>query len=527
VKRGVTLIEMLVAMAITLIMMGAVISVFGLIGNSVGDSRALVEMSERMNSVRGRLQKDLAGVTASMKLNTSPDSESGYFEIIESPGVDKDQLTSGTAGTPGYGVMGDNDTLMFTARSNGEPFTGRITTIDTQGCVQYTTVKSQSAEIMWLVAPTPGRTAPPGTIVPYTLYRRTLVIGGVKPGAVAGVYTPPSASPCSDKTPTVMLEVPGTTGFVPKVFSGNQLTDLPTVQAQAQAFAREVLSSNDVSIREVITSSTTVPKIKISFVANTLSDLTKRENRFLHNLASDFPFPVLLSSGPTSSRPSSPKEGEYFFDTTIAQWSVYELGAWKPNDQGAPVFPPTTPKPNPIRYGDDVILSNVISFDVRVYDPGAPLRIVNGTVIGPSDAGYVDNSSATAYGAYVDLGYPRTADNPAGYPPLQFNSRNYSTYPSGMVLPNYVFDTWSTSYEQNGAGGVAPIGANGLDDPPFGSTVTDGVIDGPDEATFPPPFKIPADGTPLRGIQVKIRCYEPDSRQVREVTVVQDFLPNN
>jgi KaiC/GvpD/RAD55 family RecA-like ATPase len=35
-----------------------------------------------------------------------------------------------------------------------------------------------------------------------------------------------------------------------------------------------------------------------------------------------------------------------------------------------------------------------------------------------------------------------------------------------------------------------------------------------------PPYPVP-----LRGIQVKIRVFEPDSRQVREVTVVQDFLP--
>jgi hypothetical protein len=35
-----------------------------------------------------------------------------------------------------------------------------------------------------------------------------------------------------------------------------------------------------------------------------------------------------------------------------------------------------------------------------------------------------------------------------------------------------------------------------------------------------PPYPIP-----LRGIQVKIRTFEPDSRQVREVTVIQDFLP--
>ena len=40
------------------------------------------------------------------------------------------------------------------------------------------------------------------------------------------------------------------------------------------------------------------------------------------------------------------------------------------------------------------------------------------------------------------------------------------------------------------------------------------------EKTKSPPY--PA---PLRGIQVKIRVFEPDSRQIREVTVVQDFLP--
>ncbi len=31
---------------------------------------------------------------------------------------------------------------------------------------------------------------------------------------------------------------------------------------------------------------------------------------------------------------------------------------------------------------------------------------------------------------------------------------------------------------------------------------------------------------PLRGVQITLRVYEPDTRQVREVTVVQDFLPD-
>jgi len=29
---------------------------------------------------------------------------------------------------------------------------------------------------------------------------------------------------------------------------------------------------------------------------------------------------------------------------------------------------------------------------------------------------------------------------------------------------------------------------------------------------------------PLKGIQIKIRVYDPDSREIREVTLTQDFL---
>ena len=55
---------------------------------------------------------------------------------------------------------------------------------------------------------------------------------------------------------------------------------------------------------------------------------------------------------------------------------------------------------------------------------------------------------------------------------------------------------------------------NGLDDD------GNGVVDDNAERTNPPPYPIP-----LRGIQVKIRTFEPDSRQIREVTVEQTFLP--
>ncbi len=48
----------------------------------------------------------------------------------------------------------------------------------------------------------------------------------------------------------------------------------------------------------------------------------------------------------------------------------------------------------------------------------------------------------------------------------------------------------------------------------------DGIVDDASEQLTSPPYPVP-----LRGIQVKIRCFEPDSKQVREVTIEQDFLP--
>ena len=41
-RRGITLVEMLVALTITLIMMGAVISVFGAVGRNIRESRAKI-----------------------------------------------------------------------------------------------------------------------------------------------------------------------------------------------------------------------------------------------------------------------------------------------------------------------------------------------------------------------------------------------------------------------------------------------------------------------------------------------------
>ncbi len=103
-RRGFTLIEMLVSLTITLIMMGAVVTLFQVMADSVSASRALIELSDRMRNCRNRLQTDLIGATAKMNPPMRPEDDAGYFEIIEGPANDADYTGyDGTGKSQGVG----------------------------------------------------------------------------------------------------------------------------------------------------------------------------------------------------------------------------------------------------------------------------------------------------------------------------------------------------------------------------------------------------------------------------------------
>jgi hypothetical protein len=80
------------------------------------------------------------------------------------------------------------------------------------------------------------------------------------------------------------------------------------------------------------------------------------------------------------------------------------------------------------------------------------------------------------------------------------------------------WDTWPFYYEQDGidqdGSGVADQGTNGIDDNGQGG------VDDPTERETSPPYPYP-----LRGLQVRIRVIEPDTKQVRQATVLADFVP--
>ena len=145
-RGGFTLVEMMVAVGLTVLMMTMVVTVFGLVMDSIRESRGSIEITDRLRATQNRLALDLAGVTAPMTPPLDPRKEQGYFELIEGPigpvihptDVAKTDIPDSTdpSGFAPDTTVGDlDDILMFTIRSDEEPFVGRqpVCTYDGEG----------------------------------------------------------------------------------------------------------------------------------------------------------------------------------------------------------------------------------------------------------------------------------------------------------------------------------------------------------------------------------------------------------
>jgi hypothetical protein len=157
------------------------------------------------------------------------------------------------------------------------------------------------------------------------------------------------------------------------------------------------------------------------------------------------------------------------------------------------------------------MLSHVVNFDVKAFDPTAEIRERTDTkrAIGPGDAGYGALTKKIGEGAFVDLNYLGTTSSIFSGP------ANPKSQMSGAA-PTYC--TWSYHYEHDGVNqdgdALTDEGTNGLDD-----DNTNGVDDVEERETSPPyPF-------PLRGLQVTLRVVDHNSQQVRQTSVVTDFTP--
>jgi type II secretory pathway pseudopilin PulG len=591
-RRSFTLVEMLVAMAITLVMMGAVVTLFANISNSVRNRRATIEMSAQLRHVRNVLQQDLQGATCPGVTWQRPESNHGYIEIIEGPykegyatnlvdGIDNpgspdfspeiDHATSilpssnldFASANPTWatdaGALGDyDDILMLTTRNEHEPFVGRIPKgLDAKGGFKdwgNETIQSPLAEVVWFAIENP---APSENVNNFfgepgmrTIYRRTLLIAPwINP------YNDPRiVDPKTGLLPAGFKPVPGLVRVFPSTVKNQNVEE-----AIAGMIAFQ--DRYDLSVRLEWDSNIVNGSGRWKIMANTLGDLTKRENRFGHffyrpvksgakPVGREYPF-ALVSTGsgysgssanlqfvtdpdPGLSASTAAKAIANLASGTVASYSVTLPGTGyvvRPfafvsadsttiataqamlNDDGSVVRLVLGPVPLwGARRGEDVMMTNALAFDLRVYDPGAPMFATLkkpgdptqglDVVLTPSDPGWLDaymhndnmkpngtgsignNNAGTnvmypyvGQGAYVDLGYGfNTRNKPPALPTptyaLSFASSAASWFFEARALsdvyldsrlavkepkdwsqlaPGYaVYDTWSFHYENDG-----------------------------------------------------------------------------
>lgn len=190
------------------------------------------------------------------------------------------------------------------------------------------------------------------------------------------------------------------------------------------------------------------------------------------------------------------------------------------------------------RVGEDIIMSNVLAFDIKVWDPAASVGPdglpgyagidddANGTpddnselgTFGSDDGTWVDIGNASGFGWYCA---PAT---PALNPNVYFSNPN----PAAPAMASNRYDTWGPTVNISGNPGndappYRPVyrgpdgkpGVSGVDDD------FDGKVDNASELGWPGSD----DFAPLNAIRITIRFYDITTNQVRDVTAVYSTAP--
>lgn len=483
VPHGFSLIELLVATALTLIVVLAVAQAFAVLSETVSTNRAVFEMSSQLRGAAIRLERDLQGLTVPIRPWPTAGSGLGYFEYYEGPLHDDFYRVAASDSS-----LGDiDDILMFTAHSVDAFFTGRI---DPDINNSVSEISARTAEIAWWTRLEGDR---------YVLRRRAFLI-------------------CPDlNNDSGFLPDPNDEYFSSIYLDTSNVTGIDTIRARFQ-------QKYDLSVRCALDTTGSSPRWRLA--ANSLADLTRRESRFAHVPHWEKSF---ISVTSTFSMPPFP----FLLDTDVSKTAAIT---------GPPVIPGKAFGSLKARYsrvfpydGEDIIAANILSFDVKAFDPKAIVRTDATAVetLVPGDPGFNTTGAMFAgHGAFVDLSYVHHLTLTGISSVFSGTSHTHSQLrvnglpPSDPDIPLATYDTWSFDYECDGVDQDGPLypslawrqivdqGVNGFDD-----NNADGVDD-PGERETSPPYPVS-----LRGVQVRLRMIDPSTRQVRQATVVSDFTP--
>ncbi|MDB2685885.1 prepilin-type N-terminal cleavage/methylation domain-containing protein [Mariniblastus sp.] len=466
-RSGLTLVEILIALTMTLIVLGTMMTAFKFASEKMQDGRALIELANRARLVEDHLRTDLGNLTVETRVYNETVEPTGYFEYIEGPFRDS-FLAAGTES-----FQGDcDDLLCFTARSTeGVLFRGRRKQVSSTGPLVLAAAsieESSLAEIAWFTTVNDTEDGP--------LQPQTFEADGV---------TPTVDFNDSIRVHRRVLLIRPDFGTVASNLSA----------AEVNNFIR----NNDISVRVVLNGGGAT----FDVIANDLNDLAIRANRFAHQpmLGAVHYFPNNLSfATPTSGNPNISVEVPSIQNRVASdddQSVDYGLGqTWQAS-------PP--------------ILSDVGAFDMKAYSPTARVNDVVSVIVEPSDPGYVATpANLVQRGAYVDLGY-----GGSGLLDEWFISASAAPTSSGAntwIAGVNVWDTWTPIYERDGIdqdnAGVVDQGTNGVDN--GGSNI----IDDPGERETNPPYL-----QPIRGMKITLRLVEKGTKQVHQVSIIHSFVP--
>ncbi len=452
VHQAFTLVEMLVAMAVTLLMMAALARAFQYVGVQIQESRADTQLASSLRDVTTTIQNDLARCTVELKPNMGDtEDQEGYFLYYEGPVTDatstlfrvewaEETYTGGV-----YKVIknlpdsryGDfDDYLAFTAAAKGDQwFTGKvprwILRQKTSGTLiptpspddkKLVTIKSKFAEIIYFASPEYDLNT---TITPrpYVDVDGTIDLDGN--GVIDGSESQNGFPDRIKIHRRVLLIRPDLNldGTIKQNISTSKIGLATTLHQECDLSVRHVLGENGKPTGSVAT--------------NSLSDLSKPHNRFGHfrQKFGDSTSMPLLALGPPATVLTNPG--------TIAPTSFYPANAqvgfllpefvlgWNAANPGLPTS----------RIGEDVLINNVLGFDLKIFDADASLLITPDTsspaptteTISPSDPGYRSallSTPLTKKGCFVDLAFPILAGGSIrDFTGVKNDSRGYASSP--------------------------------------------------------------------------------------------------
>ena len=240
-----------------------------------------------------------------------------------------------------------------------------------------------------------------------------------------------------------------------------------------------LMQNNDISCRVVFDQDAN----EFNVYANSLSDLAMRRNRFCHQWLNY-----------DSSEPSVDVNWPNFLDRSL-------ISTFQPVE------------------GNDIVLTDVASFDLQVYSPDVTLSLDTDIPVAPADPGFPAAATQISAGDFVDLAW----NAPADFRGSRFNLAQQAWLEAlpvgyGFAGAEAFYDTWTPVYESDGfdqdGDGLIDQGTNGLDN--GGPLAPD---DDSERETRPPyPY-------PIRGVKVSIRLIEKTTNQVYQSSVVHSYVP--